>query len=267
MEMGSSKVNVGTVMTGDVLFTSISNALTSMCPTPTSAGAWTSCETGTIIVGQATYLEGQGPEGDLTIHVTDAQYNSTDYLNLFIHMIAGAANATATGSNCKSLEWRNVSYAWERDIDGREVDPDAPIEHSGTSIFCNINNFLDAQWYDGVQESALMWFETEVRQPLNLSLEGEVKLSLCFWQFGFELGELGNFDCSSTVALVGEVLGASFEAIFPEFAWLIETGVQLGEFACEAAETFNPTKSRREIEMDQADRETRKSLGERDERG
>ena len=72
-------------------------------------------------------------------------------------------------------------------------------------------------------------------------------------QFGFELAQLGDFDCSSTIGVVGEVLGAIFDAIFPEFAWLIETGVQLGELACKAAETFNPTKSRREIEMDEAD--------------
>lgn len=72
-------------------------------------------------------------------------------------------------------------------------------------------------------------------------------------QFGFELGELGNFDCSSTVGIVGEVLGAIFSGLFPEFAWLIESGVELGELACEAAETFNPGKSRREIEMYQAD--------------
>lgn len=44
------------------------------------------------------------------------------------------------------------------------------------------------------------------------------------------------------------MIGAIFDAIFPEFAWLITTGVELGALACEAAETFNPTKSKREIE-------------------
>jgi hypothetical protein len=67
------------------------------------------------------------------------------------------------------------------------------------------------------------------------------------------LGDLGNFDCSSTVATVGEVLGAIFDGFFPEFAWLVETGVELGELACEAAETFNPDRSKREIEMYKAD--------------
>jgi hypothetical protein len=72
-------------------------------------------------------------------------------------------------------------------------------------------------------------------------------------QFGFDLGELGNFDCISSIGAVGEVLGAIFDTIFSEFAWLIETGVQLGELACEAAETFNPARSRRDIEMDKID--------------
>jgi len=163
MEMGSSKVNVGTSMTGEVLYTSISNALTSLCPTPTSSGAWTSCETGTVKVGQAAYLEnGEPEEGELTLHVTDAQYNSTDYLNLFINMIAGSANASATGSNCKLLDWSYVTEGWKRDLDGRVVGPPAPERHKGNDTFCNLNSFLDTQWYDGIQESAQMWFETEV---------------------------------------------------------------------------------------------------------
>jgi hypothetical protein len=162
MEMGNSKVNVGTSMTGEALFTSVSNALTSLCPTPTSPGAWTSCQTGTINVGQATYLEGQTPEeGDLTIKVTDAQYNSTNYLDLFINMIAGAANASATGGNCKLLDWA-VSYG-KRDLSRRADIPPPPHEQEGSSTFCNMNSFLDTQWYDGVNEAAQMWFETEVR--------------------------------------------------------------------------------------------------------
>lgn len=171
VEMGNSKVNVGTSMTGEVLFTSISNALTSLCPTPTSAGAWTSCATGTINVGKADYLESGKPEqGDLTIHVTDAQYNSSDYLNLFINMIAGAANATGTGGNCKLLDWKYITETWKRDIDGRMIEPPEPIIRSGNDTFCNINSFLDTQWYDGVQEAAQMWFETEVREPQNIPL-------------------------------------------------------------------------------------------------
>lgn len=61
-------------------------------------------------------------------------------------------------------------------------------------------------------------------------------------QFGFDLGELGNFDCASTIDLVEEVLGHIFDAISPGFTWLIEMGVKLGEIACRAAKKFNPRR-------------------------
>ncbi|TGO66845.1 hypothetical protein BOTNAR_0053g00380 [Botryotinia narcissicola] len=220
MEMGSSKVNVGTAMTGEVLFTSVSNALTSLCPTLTSSGAWTSCQTGTINLGDATWLNDNSREdGKVTIKVTDAQYNTTDYLDMFIHMIASTAHATATGNNCKLLEWEEIS--WRKRDAFASNGPQEPTTERGGAHFCNMNRFLDTQFYDGIQETAKMWIETE---------------------FGFELGELGNFDCASSVDLIGEVLGNIFDAVFPEFIWLIETGVKLGEIACDAAETFNPTR-------------------------
>ncbi|KAF7959507.1 hypothetical protein EAE96_001123 [Botrytis aclada] len=204
MEMGSSKVNVGTSMTGEILFTSVSNALTSLCPTPTSSGVWTSCKTGTIELGDTTWLNDNSREdGKVTSKVTDAQYNTTDYLDMFINMIASTANVSATESNCKLLEWEEIS--WKKRDAFASNEPQGPTTERGRAHFCNMNGFLDTQFYDGIQETAKMWFETE---------------------FGFEL----------------EVLGNIFDAIFPEFIWLIETGVKLGEIACDAAETFNPTR-------------------------
>lgn len=170
--MGSSKVNVGTVMTGKVLFTSISNAVKSLCPTPTSSGAWTSCETGTIKVGPASYINSGKPEdGDLTIHVLDAQYNTTDYLDLFTFMLAGAANASATGSNCELIDWAYNTYldslGNKRDINGREFGENQPIHHAGSNTFCNMNSFFGTQFMDGVQETAKMFFEAEVSHSID----------------------------------------------------------------------------------------------------
>lgn len=159
MELGSSKVNVGSSMTGEILFTSISNVLTSLCPTPTTSGAWTSCETGSFKVGDAAFIDAGKPEqGDLTLHVTDSTYNSTDYLNLFINMVAGAANASAVGVNCDVLSWDYWQEGYKR-----EIGPEEAIEHKGKDTFCNMNSFFDTQWYDGLQEQAAMWFETEVK--------------------------------------------------------------------------------------------------------
>lgn len=110
IEIGNSKVNVGSSMTGEALFTSVSNALTSLCLTLTSDSAWTSCQTGTVNVGKATYLDSKTlDKGDLTITVTNAEYNSTDYLNLFINIIAGAANVSAQVATANSLTGRSRS--------------------------------------------------------------------------------------------------------------------------------------------------------------
>lgn len=172
MELGQSKVNVGSSMTGEQLYTSISNAIVAQCPTPTSSGAWTSCQTGTIKVGPATYLEDKAPkEGDLTVQITDAQYNSSDYLDLFINMIARSANASATGDNCALLDWVTESHPdiSKRSVkfngNGKRGDPppdEITYTNKGASTFCNMNGFLDTQFYDGVQEAAQMWLEAEV---------------------------------------------------------------------------------------------------------
>jgi hypothetical protein len=79
--------------------------------------------------------------------------------------------------------------------------------------------------------------------------------NVIFQQFGFELGELGSFDCSSTVETVGAVLSVIFDAILPEFAWLLATGMELGELYCEAEQNFNPTRFRsiRDTEIEKAD--------------
>lgn len=167
MELGSSKVNVGTTMTGEALFTSISNAVMSLCPTPTSEGVWTSCETGTVNVGPATWLNNGKPEdGELTIHITDAEYNTSSYLQLFTQMLSGAANASASGSNCQLLDWAYTNYIGKRDIGGRANAPAPPVTHKGHDTFCNINSFFDTQFYDGVQEQAKMWLEAEVSHPV-----------------------------------------------------------------------------------------------------
>ena len=106
MEIGQSRVNVGTSLTGYALVATISSALQRMCPNPSTPGAMTSCETGEVTLGKATWLDKSEPQdGDLTVQVTNAQYNSTEYRDLFIKMLATSANASASGRNCKLLDW------------------------------------------------------------------------------------------------------------------------------------------------------------------
>lgn len=234
-------------MTGEVLYTSVYNALMSLCPTPTSSGAWTSCSTGTVNVGKASFIEnGKPTDGDVTLKVPDAQYDTPDMLNLFLKMAAGAANASASGKNCNPIDW---SYTTEVINDKRDHPFNSPHVTKGTDIFCNINGFFDTQFYDGVQQTATKWFETEVSRRTHQPRSKANSSS----QFGFKLGELGNLDCGGTVGVVAEVMAVIFDAILPEFAWLITTGVVLGKLACEAAENFNPTRSLQDRAMDAAD--------------
>jgi hypothetical protein len=66
----------------------------------------TSCETGEVTLGKATWFDKSQPQdGDLTVQVTNAQYNSTEYRDLFINMLATSANASASGTKCKLLDW------------------------------------------------------------------------------------------------------------------------------------------------------------------
>lgn len=142
-------------MTGDVLYTSISNALSRLCPTPTIEGTLTGCETGTIEVGEATWLDQGTPEnGQVTIKVADAQYNSSDTLNMFINMLAGGFNASGTGDNCQLLDWTKTLS---------QRDSHIPVTKTGKDTFCNTNGFLDLQYFSGLQETAELWLEAEVR--------------------------------------------------------------------------------------------------------
>jgi hypothetical protein len=128
----------------------------------------TSCETGEVTLGKATWLDRSQPQdGDLTVQVTNAQYNSTEYRDLFINMLATSANASASSTNCKLLDWAKP----------RQKPPEkrcvgcgpTPPEETGKDTFCNMAGFVDTQFFDGMKGEVLM-FET---------------------QFGFKLGEIG----------------------------------------------------------------------------
>ncbi|CZR56719.1 uncharacterized protein PAC_06608 [Phialocephala subalpina] len=171
-EMGSSKVNIGTQLTGSALIIKISSALQPMCPTPTTSGAWAECFTDAVTLAMSWLNSDERPEhGALTLKVTDAQYNSTGFCDLFIEMIATAANSSASGDNCKLLGWiLPVAYTLKERCAPDQCNT-TPTQ-KGSNLFCNMEGFLDTQFYNGVQETARMWLENGL---------------------GFDLRELGDF--------------------------------------------------------------------------
>jgi len=192
----------------------LSSVLKTICPTPTSPGALTSCETGVVVLGQATWLNKESnPEpGDLTISIPNASYNSTDYRDLFIGLLASAANASASGTNCVKKDWTIPPVLEPRC--GQGCGP-PPKVMKGSDTFCNMASFFDNQFYDEVKEQASQWFTAE---------------------FGFELGSMGEYSCDDTIGLIGDVL----LAVMPEFDWAIEAGIELGQAACALNDTLSP---------------------------
>jgi len=92
-----------------------------------------------------------------------------------------------------------------------------PPEEKGKDTFCNMAGFFDTQFFDGMNDEVLMMFETE---------------------FGFKLGEIGDYSCEDTVSIIGEVLEPIFVGVLPGFAWVAEEGIQIAEAACALKDTF-----------------------------
>ncbi|KAI9640443.1 hypothetical protein NHQ30_011188 [Ciborinia camelliae] len=256
MEMGFSQVDEGTATTESALVTSISNALTNLCPIPTATAGpevWTNCATGAITLGTAAGLDKKTPEnGNVTIQVMHAEYNSTRQGDLCINMITSSANASASGANCQLFDWVK-----ETNVE-RFVGPGGPpaVLH-GKDTFCNMNNIFDTQFYDGIQETSQQWLEAEPATSIRISIRvfKEIEVTLISSsQFGFNLGEFGSFDCAKIVNNLGDVLALLLDAIAHEFAWIAAEGVILGNIACDAADTFHPSSRKRDPEREEADR-------------
>lgn len=104
----ATHVNVGT-LTGAALYTSVSNALETLCPTP-SNNAYTSCNNNSISIPDVVYWSGNDAEGgddtsngDLQVTVPLSSYNSSDLRSAMIQSVALATNTSAQGSSCYNL--------------------------------------------------------------------------------------------------------------------------------------------------------------------
>lgn len=133
VSVGSSPVNVGT-LTGNALYTSVSSALESLCPSVTQITALTLCS-GTTTIPDIAYTadDDLAKDGELLVTADLSGYNSTQLRDALISSLASAARQAAAGSNC---------YVPEGSAGIGNVNPDP------TDTLCNSAWFYEADYYN-----------------------------------------------------------------------------------------------------------------------
>ncbi|KAL8792757.1 MAG: hypothetical protein Q9195_004644 [Heterodermia aff. obscurata] len=100
VEAGSSAVNVGT-LTSDALYTSVSEALESICPPATQTTDFTHCSTDAATIKGITYIAEEAllKDGEFVIQVKSSQYNLTSLRDALIKSAATTAQFSTTDKN------------------------------------------------------------------------------------------------------------------------------------------------------------------------
>ncbi len=171
IELGSSAVNVGT-LTSDALFTSISSALTKLCPT-----SGPSCKEGTVEIDGIAYAEKSvgetelNEDGKLLVVVHSSLYQTQSVRDSLIKSSAASVRSSATGKNCADLDythyknkrwWDPISTFAKRQIFGGDWRPQnekinlcSGLEFTGAHYYApNVNvenvgsatSYIDAEW-------------------------------------------------------------------------------------------------------------------------
>ncbi|KAI1364908.1 hypothetical protein F5Y08DRAFT_339255 [Xylaria arbuscula] len=152
LQAGSSYIHVGT-LTSDALYTSVSNALESLCPTPDPERSSTSCSVATATIGGIAFIDSSEvleTDGELLVSVKSSSYELSQIREAMIHTIASAVEMSAVGNNCYTA-WHNVLGFRAR----RDVGPwwlpsflrrDAPHETPEPITLCNALDFAAPQY-------------------------------------------------------------------------------------------------------------------------
>ncbi|KAI1770792.1 hypothetical protein F4818DRAFT_445975 [Hypoxylon cercidicola] len=206
LEAGSSSVHVGT-LTGDALYTSVSNALDKICPTPSgSGGSFTSCSTDSATIPNIDYIDDDSlyKAGELIVSVESSKYNDTKIRDALIKTAAAAAQNAAVGSNCYQQGYDSMLWKrswWLPDLFRR----DHPTVTRKQITFCNTVGFAGPQYYSP-------WWRT--------GEAGATDYIDARWEF-HETATSEDFACDLLQAAVD-----AFAFIQPEFA--VED-IELGE--------------------------------------
>ncbi|QIW98705.1 hypothetical protein AMS68_004223 [Peltaster fructicola] len=212
-----SPVIVGT-LTGSALYTSISNALTSICPPVTQTTALTTCS-GTAKIGGITYVgdesQSLAKDGEIIVSTQNSGYNETSLRNAAIKALAlSAMNSASTQSNCWNETYKILT---KRDLLGIE----APFN-------------LSAAGQTGLVGRDHPYTEDYELQLCHMASVAQVNYYNRFWRLAPEPGPTDyilaeyNFRVSESPFFCDfiEALVAGLTVIEPEFA--VED-VELGE--------------------------------------
>ncbi|KAL9108818.1 MAG: hypothetical protein Q9227_006475 [Pyrenula ochraceoflavens] len=140
IQLGSSPVHVGT-LTGDKLSSSVSNALTSLCPKPSKAGAHASCATHTAEIHNIDYVDDDQyfQDGKLEISVDVSSYNDTTLRDTIINTIAYSVMHGANNTkNCRTQNYLDDQPS------GKDGGPTEPKDVTG----CDTVSAAGVQWFD-----------------------------------------------------------------------------------------------------------------------
>ena len=106
VEVCSANVYVGGI-TSDTLFTSVSNALATMCPDPTASGASADCTGEPVAIKNVKFIDpdSQFEAGELVISVDESSYGNATLRDYLIWTIATAFNiSTTTDDSCTTKD-------------------------------------------------------------------------------------------------------------------------------------------------------------------
>ncbi|KAF8856533.1 hypothetical protein BDZ45DRAFT_675398 [Acephala macrosclerotiorum] len=181
--VGLNKILVGT-LTSTELYTSISNALETLCPSVTS-GSTVTVGAGTQTISNIFYVkETPVHDGELLVSMDTGVYSDAGIRSAMIQAVAQSFMSSATGSNCFNTTWENREHG------------QTPYEE--TVEMCNAANFAGVHYYGSVPYGTPIGNGTQWIEP--------------HIDFGIEAG---SFDCSAFI----EALNSILVVIAPEFAF------------------------------------------------
>lgn len=202
IEAGSSSVHVGT-MTGSALYTGVSKALESLCPSVTQTKSMTGCSTDTAKVNNIAFVDGGFlAEGTIDVKVGSSAYNVTSLRDAMIRSAALAAMHSASGKNCYSVQYdtevlkKRDDESWVSGMMPSIFKRDHPYPESHHGTFCNMAGFAGVQYYDP-------WWRLGPPGPSDH----------IYVEYSFDSGGGGDFECDLLTDLVD-----AFAILQPEFA-------------------------------------------------